>query len=1058
MDLRTVLARSPIGQQDMSGVNPMRLRELFLAAREMEPGARHAFVAAACPDDPALQAELLELLRATPIEDRSLDLGGMLEHVRAHVPAAAMNEQFGRFTLLRRLGAGGMGRVDLAFDPRSQREVAIKRPTSGLGTEDLVARFERERRAASKMDGLGLCPIYEVGEIDGTPYFVMPFLTGESLSEQLRRSPGRRPKSEVLWFVALFEKVSHALHRAHEAGLVHRDIKPANIMIRPNGEPVVLDFGLVQDQQYADQRLTQSGQLPGTPSYMAPEQIAGLRADRRTDVYALGIALYECACGNVPFAGESRLELFEQIRNRPLPQPRRRNRAIPRALAAVLEVATHKDPDHRYLTAQAFAEDLLRVRLQQPVQARRMPAWLRIRQWCTRNRLASTAIASLAVGLVATGLLEYERATLNESIRGEIEKEQSARSAAERQREIAQQQLDDFRGLATIQRTQQALAAERLLYPSRPNQAPALAAWLTVHGTEMQRDLEHVTATLAHLRRRAEARLAVRVAPVTPQGDLRSELEQLDSVIAALSTAREVRTGKRPLPATELPEHAPKQAAALLAAAWSWVDPERPASRCGHESLAMAYLTRALELLAPDPPPYEALHAMLWALVATGADRNEEFPASITEPLTAAPALPGDPLRYCTAVQRADAARRRADHDLHQAEARRTEVQRQLEFPWLPGLTDSERVLERELRRAQTELQHHLGPGGLVQQVAQRRTWAESIDALTRSHPNARVTWEQAATAIRTADGRTASTAYASSGIVLEPVEGLVPIGMNPQTKLWEFYHLRSAYDPRLGAEPATLAIPEHRPDGSIELRPDLGIIFVLLPGGPSVAGAQSRDPNGHNYDAKCPPEQKIVETRIAPFFMARHELTQGQWMRLSLCDNPSAVAAGNPALGVVITTLHPVENITWRQSTELLAQSGLRLPGEWEWQYACRAGTTTPWSSGPKEADLAGRANLLGLEWGNQRGLVPFDDGHRYHAPVGSYVPNAFGLFDVHGNIGEYCTANSPRWESIAIAAGGDVMSDALKARSYEASEQDPETITDTSGTTGLRAARTFP
>jgi hypothetical protein len=273
-------------------------------------------------------------------------------------PEEPLPERIGRNRILARLGAGGMGTVYKAHDPDLDRPVALKLPHfagSPRDREVRVQRFQREARAAARVWHPHVCPIYDVGEHEGQPYVIMAYVEGQSLAQRLAREGRCEDVGEA---VAAIRQVLDALEAVHAHGIIHRDLKPSNILIDRAGRAILTDFGLARPENDAE-HLTSEGFVVGTPAYMAPEQAAGQseRVGPWTDIYSLGVVLYQMLTGRLPFEGPGLTVLSRIIHEAP-PPPSRLRKDLDPALEAVLMKALAKEPDGRYRTAREMREAL----------------------------------------------------------------------------------------------------------------------------------------------------------------------------------------------------------------------------------------------------------------------------------------------------------------------------------------------------------------------------------------------------------------------------------------------------------------------------------------------------------------------------------------------------------------------------------------------------------------------------------------------------------------------------------------------------------------------------
>jgi serine/threonine protein kinase len=355
-----------------------KVKGIFQSALDRAPGERSAFLANACGGDEPLRKEVESLIASHEKDGSFIDspayeaAAGML----ASDPELTVGQTIGHYEILSTLGKGGMGEVYLAQDIKLSRKVALKvLPGAFTQDQERLRRFEQEARATSALNHPNILTIFEIGEADGRHYIAAEFIEGETLGQRIAVGPLKLGET-----LDIAEQIASALSAAHGAGIVHRDVKPENIMIRRDGIVKVLDFGLAKLAQIQSGRSgpddstralvkTSPGVVMGTVAYMSPEQARGLALDARTDIWSLGVVIYEMLTGSAPFSGATSSDTLVSILER---EPRSLNTfspAIPEALEWIVTKCLTKDCDDRYQTAREMLTDLRRLKQRLSVAA-----------------------------------------------------------------------------------------------------------------------------------------------------------------------------------------------------------------------------------------------------------------------------------------------------------------------------------------------------------------------------------------------------------------------------------------------------------------------------------------------------------------------------------------------------------------------------------------------------------------------------------------------------------------------------------------------------------------
>lgn len=386
-----------------------KLDKLFQAVCDLPADLVNDRLVELAPNDESLRSEVLELLRAESDSGRDVSPEAFQSSIqKVLTDSVSEPDQVGNYSLIRRLGQGGMGVVYEARQQSPERTVALKLLKPGLASPELIRRFEFETKALGRLQHPGIAHIYEAGVTESAmgprPFFAMELIDGVSLSEWARKD-----QPDVRQTLELVARICDAVQHAHSKGVVHRDLKPTNILVTSDGSPKVLDFGVartVEDEsQDAESIYTRPGQLVGTMPYMSPEQIGSAPdgVDTRSDVYSLGVILYELLSGELPskVEGLGLVDAAREIQDKQAAKLSTYNTRYRGDIETIVSTALSKDKQDRYQTIAALADDIRRYLANETISARPPSAVYQLSRFAKRNKLLVGVSCALVVAMIA---------------------------------------------------------------------------------------------------------------------------------------------------------------------------------------------------------------------------------------------------------------------------------------------------------------------------------------------------------------------------------------------------------------------------------------------------------------------------------------------------------------------------------------------------------------------------------------------------------------------------------------------------------------------------------
>ncbi len=968
-----------------------------------------------------------------------------------HPPADAGERDCGPYKILRPFAKGGMGQVSIARDQPLKREVAVKELLDAAVQNPASRhRFIEEAEITGQLEHPGVVPVYALGmDREGRPYYAMRLVHGKTLKQAIDEYHRARTPARLRELLRRFIPVCQTMAYAHARGVIHRDLKPSNILLGGFGETLVLDWGLakpVAEGESAESTLgdlaaqhlaerpevTDPGRIMGTLPYMSPEQASGrpVQLSPATDVYSLGAVLYQVLTGKPAYSGESSKEVLEKVRAAPPPRPSSVLPGVPRPLEAICLRAMDREPGGRYATAVALAEDVQnwlddeRVTAYSERPVEQAMRWARRHKTLVAGGIAALVCAILAISVIAV-MIARERAKTEAA---ELLAEDYARQA-EDALEQARQKEEEARRLAEEAEKARAEAGKATQQAAQATQAANEAK--TRIG-QLEADLKVKTDQTVKLKEEMDkdrAQLAAaetRAAAETERARAANEkVKALEEQAAALRReARDLRS-------------LAAQLAQLALRAKGIVEP--PAAQAafatdfteaGPEMFDATAADKALCTVTGDTSRVESGRQSLRLESQSGSE------VCITYPRTRSAGWDLSKQRYLSVeffVEDPSAVFQKG-------------------FPRI-RIGCGSRYVQYEaqsqvLDKAKNAWAHFYIP------LAGDATWTRTdVNALDLAH----VDWIEI------------HVAGAKPGLKLWLDDLRFGPGPNPPPLAVAPFDGAQAHEHQ-DAWARYLGVP-------VELTNSIGMKLVLIPAGEYTMGitqAEAAEVTGETESgALSQTEAAAFVPRwtsgatphgirlSSAFYLGKYEVTVAQFRNFAegtgYKTHLESTGQGGwgydaslgswhqtPGLtwrlpGIPQADDHPVVFVTWDDATsfcqwlERTERVRYRLPTEAEWEYACRAGTTTRWHCGDDVAALQQNANLadqsLRRKGARFTQFLPWDDGYAFTSPAGRFQPNPLGLHDMAGNVHEWCAdwydagyyAQSPPIDPSGPASGGD-------------------------------------